>query len=254
MKPPGPRRAGHPTHHGLARNGDLVATSYVKTPYPHYREGIAVYSLASGTWNTYEGADFHYVWSTALAPDSTAIACTIEWDWSEPRQLVLVARETGRVRVLIERFNGSGPVAWAPDGLRIAYVHNVPSKPPAEPQPEIRVLNLETGGDIRFADGTWPSWSPSGNWIVYSNEGVYFKARPDGSDRAELVRPRRVWPWFGTRRFVDPAVWSPDGRSVLLNSPLDDETGRVRVYELGLETGALQRKTGAGPEALGWSR
>ena len=50
LLPPGPDRAGHHTYPSLSRDGTLVATSYVKSPYPHYREGIATYSLIDKQW------------------------------------------------------------------------------------------------------------------------------------------------------------------------------------------------------------
>lgn len=90
LQPPGTNRAGHHTYPRLSRDGTVVATSYVKSPYPNYREGIATYSLVDKQWKQYSGGDFRYVWAMTLSPDGSTLAFKAERHWSQPRQLLLL--------------------------------------------------------------------------------------------------------------------------------------------------------------------
>jgi TolB protein len=96
--------------------------------------------------------------------------------------------------------------ACAPDGSAVAWVERDPR---GRESLLVRTLPLE-GEPARLGPGRDPSFSPDGQWIVYSAraKGVWslYRVRPDGSGRARIG--------IGTADQMQPAV-SPDGRLVI---------------------------------------
>jgi TolB protein len=103
---------------------------------------------------------------------------------------------------------------WSPDGTKIAYV--------LEQSPgnggTIHVINADGTGDVPLTSDSSaefsPDWSPSGDRIVFRDNGSQFVApgiytmRPDGSD-VTLVP--------GTANDYTPA-WSPDGSRIAVQN------------------------------------
>jgi hypothetical protein len=60
-------------------------------------------------------------------------------------------------------------ISWAPDGQRVAFQ----SMPPATEinPPDINVFDMRTGETRKIAHGYFPTWSPSGQWIAFSEVG-----------------------------------------------------------------------------------
>jgi hypothetical protein len=81
----------------LSRDGSIVATSYVKSRHPNYREGLAIYSRIEKRWKLYDGGDFGFVWAVSLSPDGSTLAFKAEPHWSQPKQLLLLDRRTGGI-------------------------------------------------------------------------------------------------------------------------------------------------------------
>ena len=93
LRPPGPKRGGHHTYPSLSRDGTFIATSYVKSPYPHYREGIATYSLDAKQWKQYDGGDFQWVWAITISPDGSTLAFKVQRHGSDVPQLLLLDQD-----------------------------------------------------------------------------------------------------------------------------------------------------------------
>jgi Tol biopolymer transport system component len=257
LQPPGPNRSGHHTYPSLSRDGTSIATSYVKNPYPHYREGIAIYSLVDKHWTEYSGGDFHYVWAVSLSPDGSTLAFKAERHWSQPWRLLLLDLRTGVTTILMEPYLASAPVSWSPDGQRFVYEHPVrrPDGTVDADHPEISIRDVRSERDRRLVAGSDPSWSTSGEWIAYLDAaGAVAAVRPDGTGAITLVSLRRSFPWFYKRFFMYAPVWSPDSTTLLLNEAAADETARAVIHQLDLGSGKLRGRKGKGVAVLGWAQ
>ena len=121
---------------------------------------------------------------------------------------------------------------------------------------EIRIWDSDTGKVSKIADGDAPAWSPSGEWIAYlqgtwdplTNRIVFepgrwaprcIAVRPDGSGKKTLIELRHTK--NSSRVLVEPPVWSPDSRSILLNELADVDRNTVSIHLLDLQT--LKLKT-----------
>lgn len=257
LQPPGPNRAGHHTYPSLSRDGTLVATSYVKSPHPHYREGIATYSLIDRQWKHYSGGDFHYVWAITISPDRSLVAFKAERGWKQPRQLVLLNLNTGDMKALVENYLTSPPLSWSPDGRFVAYEYPLKRRERNVEffEGEVRILDMLNQQERTLVSGSSPSWSPSGEWIAYfDNAGAAAIVHPDGTGATTLVSLRRRFPWFSERAFVYPPVWSPDSNALLMHEFAFDETARVSIHRFDLGTRQLRKAAGWGVAVLGWAR
>lgn len=257
LQAPGTKRAGHHTYPSLSRDGTLVATSYVKSPHPHYREGIATYSLANRQWNQYSGGDYTFVWAITISPDGSTLTFKAERHSTHRPQLLLLNLKTGDTTVLIELFSGSAPLSWSPDGRHIVYEHFVklPDGHVNFGEYDIRIRDLRNQQERRLVSGTDPSWSPSGEWIAYlDSAGAIAIVHPDGSGATALVSLRRRLPWFSKRYFMYPPVWSPDSKTLLLNEAAHDETARALIHQFDIEPRKLRAKRGKGVAVLGWTQ
>ena len=115
---------------------------------------------------------------------------------------------------------GPPPVAWSPDGSRIAYYRSWTDEG-ATFRSELRVVDIETGEDVSVTEeGGWrASWSPDGRFLAEA-ESVHSRVvllAPGGDVRTLDVPANRV-------------LWSPTGRLIAIGSGVrlvDPETGEA---------------------------
>lgn len=154
---------------------------------------------------------------------------------------------------------------WSADGTRIAYVlsrtgipqQQVPGQPP-QPyvSPSDVLYVLEVGTEI----GTWaaepqalvtesdrilfPSWSPTGDQIVYVTAGrtsgnsvgeSIWVVNADGGDRIEIV------PTQSNTQNTNPD-WLPDGSAILFSS-MRDGNNDFNIYQINPDGSDLRRIT-----------
>jgi hypothetical protein len=101
-------------------------------------------------------------------------------------------------------FTGPGFGDWSPDGSKFA------GSSCGELSCGISVVNADGTNYKSLRGGSNPSWSPSGNWIAYSDtNGRIQRVTPDGS----YDGPTQDYP------ATDPD-WSPDGRFIVDVHPL----------------------------------
>jgi Tol biopolymer transport system component len=102
---------------------------------------------------------------------------------------------------------------WSPDGKRVAFRTTRGASPPGVDPSNIFVINTDRSGERQLtpgrgaaAGGLFPTWSPDGNSIAYSNGSGINLIRPDGSGRRPLGVPGEC------------SVWSPDGSELMFCS------------------------------------
>lgn len=81
-----------------------------------------------------------------------------------------------------DRYGGIDSLDWSPGGDRIVFSANKGDGPS-----EIYIAH-ESGKRVRrIVAGRYPSWSPDGDWLVYSLQGRLYKVRIDGRHRRRLT-------------------------------------------------------------------
>jgi Tol biopolymer transport system component len=126
--------------------------------------------------------------------------------------LVVVSPDGSGRRIVTRDLRG--PFAWSPDGTRLAFIGDLPSR--------IFVIGADGRGSTPLAEvgaGDELAWSPDGRrlaWLVFRGQRVgapdpnrteIVVAIPDGRE-AETITDEA----FGTR--IDAPIWSADGQRI----------------------------------------
>jgi hypothetical protein len=120
---------------------------------------------------------------------------------------------------------GATEGALSPDGSKLIAVL------PKGASNELLIANAD-GSDLHSlnVEGSMPSWSPDGQWIVFSDSNNLSMIRPDGSE----VRKNVVFsPLF-------PLVWSPDGSYFLAQAGDDLKANRSWLAKVSVKDGRTQ--------------
>jgi Tol biopolymer transport system component len=152
------------------------------------------------------------VGSADWSPDGTRLAFTAACgggcgSFGDPYHGVHVVDPVRGTDRLVLPGEGLGPLAWSPDGRRIAYVQPRYVQGHVWQGSQIFVMNANGSGQtplttiLRIEPST-PSWSPDGSRIVYSTQGRVFVLGLDGSAPLLLVEGSNP-------------TWSPDGTTIV---------------------------------------
>ena len=140
---------------------------------------------------------------------------------------------------------GGPPVAWSPDGRRIAFTSM------RDGNSEVYVMNADGSGQRRLtrdpAQDSVRAWSPDGRKIAFVRQRArgsdVYLVNPDGGGQRRLTR--NAEPSYDV-------VWSPDGRKIAFLSRRDDNS---EIYIMNADGSGLRNLTRdpAGDSTFAWS-
>lgn len=219
---------------------------------------VGTYSLVDNEWTEYKDLVIKGG-SVAISPDGSKVACS---KMAEGDALLhILDLKTGKIWVGPEMTKDAAFLSWAPDGRRMVFSKEFQAgaeKATGSLLPGIYVLNIEDGQVRRIAAGAAPSWSPSGEWIAFSDYSVFQHGKyADTAYRLSLIHPDGTGSVALLQRSKDlllPPIWSPDSKGFLIQQPQEDEVNpKVNIYMLDVATRNLTAKFKKVPEIYGWA-
>lgn len=248
LKPPA--RRGAFNYPSLALDGSRVAWGFAAADTQasgrrHFTLGVS--SIVRPEWKTY--GDFEDVGAAAISADGSKVAFSAVQSGRKSSFLILNS-STGEIETIPElsKVTERAALGWSPDGAQLVVEVKEPDQPA-----EIFVADLHTRELRIIGTGVDPAWSPTGEWIVYSDikRQKCILVHPDGT-KARVVRDltRNL---LQNRIFAYGPVWSPTGKQLLLNE-MKGEGPNIDVMLLDIATGKVTRKLKNGLAAFGWAK
>jgi len=245
------------TSPSISADGSVIATAfhYLGDSRGFMHRIFATYSIPDNRWAEYKQTAFTNG-VIAISPNGTTLAYLEFKTDAAPAQFHFLDLPTGKTTAgpILEQDAGTA-ISWSPDGHRIAFDMEVPrarKKVPIPPLHAICVLDVQKGTVSKLADGTLPSWSPSGDWIAFYN---YSQGRDDpkrgwfatNANRVSVMHPDGTGSMVLAKLPFDedlrvPSVWSPDSKTILINKLQDKVNDTMDIYQLTLASRKLKRK------------
>ena len=177
-------------------------------------------------------------------------------------EILVIGVEDGVTRNLTKSPHTETYPHWSPDGTQIVF-HCL--KNPGSVNDNLRTdwdiyaINIDGSGRRRLTSHPkrdWiPTWSPDGKKIAFWSDRTgnweLFLMNPDGSDQQQISKEKEAGRVLNG---ISPAVWSPDSKSLLINSVQEPEN--QEIYRIDIAAGKTTRltRTAGNDYATGWSR
>lgn len=129
--------------------------------------------------------------------------------------------------------------AYSPDGEQIAYYHFSSQLPePVDYPSGLYIINKDGSNRRLVLEGHHysPAWSPDGQWLVFSTQGVIQKCKTNGEGLTPFVGLNNL-------KFYFPD-WSDDGQNILFDNPLNPNAG---IYSMTNDFQNAERIQGIDP-------
>jgi Tol biopolymer transport system component len=153
----------------------------------------------------------------------------------------------GRVNVVDVRSQENTEIApawkstpsWSPDGKNIAFEKNT-ERDQGWGSSEVAIASLDSGKVTVLDKGRFPSWSPKGDLIAYTDvDGKQLKVIST-EDRHVRVLKKNLAGIMGP--IQGPLIWSPDATKLIFCRTHDDLGGEqhTKTYLLEIKTGNVK--------------
>jgi TolB protein len=190
---------------------------------------LALLDLNTGQYRDIASFSSQQPHAPAPSPDKQHVAFVNAWN-----RLAIVDLQTQKVREIAPA-SDSTP-SWSPDGKYIVFEKNR-ERDPGWSSSEVAIVSLDSGNVTVLDKGRFPSWSPKGDLIAYTDvDGKQLKVSdPQGGHRRILKKNLAaiMGPIEG------PLVWSPDQMKLIFERVHESlsGTGHTKIYLLDISTG-----------------